>query len=110
MSHPQLEHVALNELPVAVVDFETTGLNAAVDRVVEVAVAHFSGFDPPQVVFSSLVNPDRPIDPRAQAVHGISDAAVAAAPFFGDVAGHLLDCLRGRLISAYNAHSTCDSC
>nr|WP_320132367.1 3'-5' exonuclease [uncultured Holophaga sp.] len=63
----------------AVWDVETTGLNPAVDGVVEVGLAMVARGE---VILraSLLVDPGMPISPEAQAVHGISDLDVAGAP------------------------------
>jgi len=38
--------------------------------------------------FRTLVNPERPIEPGAQAIHGISDLDVANAPTMNEIAEH----------------------
>lgn len=65
---------------VAVIDFETTGLNPAWgDRPTEIAIAIVKNG---QVVerFQSLMNPDRPIPADVTRLTGITDAMVARAP------------------------------
>jgi DNA polymerase III epsilon subunit family exonuclease len=61
-------------------DLETTGLLADIDRVVEVGAVCFDTAGRELGRFESLVNPERPMSPAAQAVHGIGDAALAGAP------------------------------
>lgn len=61
-------------------DFETTGLSARDDRVVEVGAVKFDGEGREIATFQALVNPQRPSNPRALAVHGISDRELALAP------------------------------
>lgn len=63
----------------AVVDVETTGFSPVNDRIVEVACVCVDG---DRIVdrWSTLVNPETPIPPRATGVHGITDAMVAHAP------------------------------
>ncbi len=65
-------------------DFETTDNDAATCGVVEIGAARVVRGE---IVdrFQSLVNPYKPISPKATAVHGYTDAAVAAAPPFHDV-------------------------
>ena len=64
--------------PVRVVDIETTGLDPAVDRIVEIAVV---GVDFEArcytKLFHSLIDPGIPIPPEASAVHHITTAMVA---------------------------------
>lgn len=48
----------------------------------------------------TLLNPERDLGP--QHIHGIAAADVASAPHFADVASHLLNMLRGRVLVAHN--------
>lgn len=98
-----LRDTYLYNLPIAVLDFETTGLSANYERVVQASVVHLTGQTTPYVAFDTLVNPQKKIDPRAEAVHGISNHDVEDAPTFAQVADRLLDSLEGRIIAAYNA-------
>lgn len=65
----------IEETPVAVIDFETTGLTPGYDRVVEVSVVRVDPGERPKLVYDTLVNPARPM--AATEIHGISDADVA---------------------------------
>ena len=74
---------ALNELPVLVLDTETTGLDVANDRVISIGAVRLHGKRIYRgVSFDRLVNPARPIPRRSSAVHGITDAMVRDAPGF----------------------------
>jgi DNA polymerase-3 subunit epsilon len=88
--------------PFAVVDFETTGLDAATERVVEMAVVCFDGG---AIVRTAhwLIDPERPIPPEASAVHGIRDEDVAGKPKFAELLPEILQALEGRVPVAYNA-------
>lgn len=89
-------------LPHAVLDFESTGIDA--DRkAVEVAAVRFEG-GCPVARFSTLLHPGIPIPEAATKVHGINDAMVANAPRLSDVAGDLLRICRGSFPVAYSAH------
>ena len=66
-------------------DVETTGLNPAVDRVVEFAAVRFDGSGRELGQFERLVNPGRPVSPGALAVHGLTDAFLADQPPARDV-------------------------
>ena len=61
-------------------DLETTGLAARRDRVVEIGAVRFRRSGEVTGSFEQLVNPGRPMPAEAQAIHGISDADLAAAP------------------------------
>lgn len=92
-----------HELPLAVIDTETTGKDPARgDRIVEIAVVHF---DRGEVTgrHAMLVNPGIPIPPEAAAVHGIDDNRVKHEPRFEALAPRVLDLLHGRIPVAYNA-------
>lgn len=90
------------ETPVAIVDLETTGLSAGVDRVVEVSVIRIDPGQPPRLVLDTLINPERRV--TATEIHGITDDDVADAPRFGDIAGNLVRTLYGCVLAAYNVY------
>jgi len=90
----------ISQTPIAVLDFETTGLRAGPDRVVEVSVIRIDPGQPPRVVLDTLINPGRRV--AATHIHGITDADVADAPSFADIAKPLLQAISGCLLGAYN--------
>ncbi len=92
----------LANTPIAIIDFETTGLTPGADRVVEVSVVRLDPGKEPRLVFDSLVNPRRRVS--GTEIHGITDADVADAPEFGDVAGDFVNALAGCSIAAYNVY------
>ncbi|MBM3908468.1 MAG: 3'-5' exonuclease [Gemmatimonadetes bacterium] len=94
---------AFEDCRFVVVDVETTGTSHGLgDRVTEVAAVVFEAGEVTDG-FHSLVNPQRPIPPRITALTGISNATVAGAPVFGDVADKLAVVLRNRTFVAHNA-------
>lgn len=91
----------------AFVDLETTGTAAARDAITEVAIVRVDA-DPcasaPSVTeWSTLVDPGVPIPPAIQALTGITDAMVRAAPPFSSVAREVLERTAGALFVAHNA-------
>src|SRR3954470_6521209 len=60
-------------------DLETTGLVAEIDRVVEIGAVRFDASGRELARFERLVDPERPMSPAAQAIHGISDADLAGS-------------------------------
>lgn len=66
-------------------DVETTGTNAASDRIVELAIMLLQ---PDGIVseWHSLINPTLPIHSAASKIHGITDEMVAKSPTFASVA------------------------
>ncbi|MGQ0430737.1 MAG: exonuclease domain-containing protein [Gammaproteobacteria bacterium] len=87
---------------VACVDLETTGGHAVRDRVIEAGVVLL---EDGAVVeeWSTLVNPGVRIPYAIQQFTGISEAMVADAPPFAEVAEALAARLQGRLFVAHNA-------
>src|SRR3989454_6239407 len=94
--------MGLNEAPLAIVDLETTGTHPAHDRVTEIAVLEVNGFEL-AAEWSTLVNPETGIEPGIQALTGISNEMLAAAPRFAALAAELYERLDGRLLIAHNA-------
>ncbi|MDP9000611.1 MAG: 3'-5' exonuclease [Myxococcota bacterium] len=91
-----------SELPIALIDVETTGKDASVDRVVEVGIAIARG----GVLVERrnwLVNPGRPIPKEASDVHKITDDLVQDAPRFETIAREITAMLAGCVPAAYNA-------
>ena len=64
-----------------VIDTETTGLKAyAGDEVISIALIELQGLEPTGRIFTSLVNPQRPIPATSTAIHHLTDADVRDAP------------------------------
>jgi DNA polymerase-3 subunit epsilon/CBS domain-containing protein len=77
-------------LDAVALDTETTGLDARTARLVQIAALPLAaGRMRPEDRFERLVNPGVPIPAATVAVHGITDATVADAPAFGDIAATL---------------------
>jgi DNA polymerase-3 subunit epsilon len=86
---------------VAFVDLETTGTAASADRVTEVAIVRV---DEGRVdEWSTLVNPECSIPAEIQALTGITNAMVGAAPTFGRIADEVAERIAGCVFVAHNA-------
>ncbi len=86
----------------AVIDVETSGLDARVDRVVEFAVVRVDECGHPIDEWTTLVNPGvARVGPSR--IHGITAADVRAAPTFAQVVGELNQRLAGRVLVAHGA-------
>ena len=84
------------------VDLETTGGNAAHDRITEIGIVRVANGVLLEE-WSSLVNPECPISPYIEAFTGISSEMVADAPRFAELADVVLEKLRGAVFIAHNA-------
>ena len=93
----------LTELPLVVVDVETTGGRPPGDRITEIgAVRLLDGRIAAE--WSTLVNPERSIPWFVQRLTGIDQRLVASAPGFADIAGDFLAFLGGATFVAHNVH------
>ena len=90
------------EIPIAVIDFETTGRDPQVDRVIEIGIVVFEGGQISKRE-GLLVDPTIPIPEESRAVHGITDEELEGAPVFGAVLPRVVELLQGKLPVAYNA-------
>jgi len=90
------------DLPIAMLDVETTGKDPATDRIVELGIVRSIGGE---IVAKQtwLINPGRPIPKQATDVHKITDEDVKDAPTFEAVAPDIVEFLRGHIPGAYNA-------
>jgi DNA polymerase III epsilon subunit family exonuclease len=99
---PGYDDVDLIDLPLAVIDFETTGFSATKGRIVEYGFALFKGGKCTTQV-GGFLNPGMEIPEEAQKVHGITDEDVKHAPSFLDVVSLFVNVLDDRVPVAYNA-------
>lgn len=87
--------------PIAFFDIESTGINSANDRIIDLAVVKLMP-DGSRETFSWRLNPGIPIPKSATAIHGISDADVANSPSFSDKAAEILACFEGCDLAGFN--------
>ncbi len=93
----------LKDIPIAIVDVETTGLSPRYgDRVCEIAVIRRDA-DNSVRRFVSLVDPQRPISAGAFAVNGITPEMLKGAPRFCAIIPDLEAMLAGAVFVAHNA-------
>lgn len=85
----------------AVLDIESTGVNIARDRIVQVAVVQV---DEGKVKLraSWYIYPERPVGEAAN-IHGITDERLASAATFSEVARDILSVIGDRVVVGYNA-------
>lgn len=89
--------------PLVFFDLETTGLNLASDRIVE--ISYHKIFPNGSSEGKTLrINPQMHIAEEATAVHGIHDEDVADCPTFKQVASQIADAFRGCDLAGYNSN------
>lgn len=88
--------------PLVFFDLETTGINIAKDRIVELSFlkVHPNG---KEEIRSRRINPEMPIPAEATAIHGITDEDVKDCPTFRQVAKSLADHLEGCDLAGFNS-------
>src|SRR6187399_2986987 len=89
--------------PLAFIDLETTGINLATDRIIEIAIIKVLP-DGKRSIKRKLINPRMPIPKQSSDVHGITDEMIKDAPAFKDVAHELKQMLDGCDIAGYNSN------
>jgi len=97
--------------PLVIFDLETTGVNIAKDRIVELAVVKIN---PDGTVITKpeksgsehryLINPEMPIPAESSAVHGIFDEDVKDAKTFRQIAKGLFKFLHGCDLGGFNSN------
>ena len=87
----------------AIVDIETTGGHASANSITEIAIYVHDG---DRVVrhFKSLVNPQQKIPLYITALTGISNAMVASAPSFEEIASEVYDLLSDNIFIAHSVN------
>jgi DNA polymerase III subunit epsilon len=87
-----------------VFDTETTGLDFAEDRVIEIGGIELWNHIPTGKSFHHFIRPGgRKVHPEALAIHGISDAMLADKPLFGEVAADIRTFFADARLIAHNA-------
>lgn len=89
--------------PLAFIDLETTGVNVASDRIVEIAIVKLHPDDTIEK-HCFKVNPQVPIPPETSLIHGIYDADVADEPTFEQLAKKLFKLLFDCDLAGYNSN------
>ncbi|WP_421920230.1 exonuclease domain-containing protein [Marinifilum sp.] len=89
--------------PIAFIDLETTGINVAKDRIVEICIVKVSP-NGDEDVKTYRVNPEMPIPAHASAVHGIKDEDVKDEPTFKELGKIITKYLEGCDLAGYNSN------
>ena len=92
----------IENLPLVIFDFETTGLNVKNDRIIEIGAVKFQNRK--EVArYSTFVNPGRPLSSEITQITGITNDMLKDAPPMEHVLGEFHDLFRGCLGIAHNA-------
>ncbi|GAB7086783.1 3'-5' exonuclease [Marinifilum fragile] len=89
--------------PIAFIDLETTGINVAKDRIVEICIVKVSP-NGDEEVKTYRVNPEMHIPAHASAVHGIKDEDVKDEPTFKELGKNIAKYLEGCDLAGYNSN------
>ncbi len=89
--------------PIAFFDLETTGVNVASDRIVEISILKIL-VDGTKEIKTKRINPTIPIPKQASEIHGIYDKDVVNEPTFKSIAKSLAEFLEGCDFGGYNSN------
>ena len=89
--------------PLAFIDLETTGVNLATDRIVEIAIVKVLP-DGTHQIKRKLINPQMPIPASSTNIHGITDEMVKDAPSFKQVANEMRQFIDNCDLAGYNSN------
>ncbi|MFW6268055.1 MAG: exonuclease domain-containing protein [Marinilabiliaceae bacterium] len=89
--------------PIVFFDLETTGINIAADRIVEISILKINP-DGTEEIKTMRINPEMPIPKKSSDIHGIKDEDVADSPTFKEVARELASFMEGCDIAGYNSN------
>lgn len=89
--------------PIIFFDLETTGVDTARDRIVEISMIKIMP-DGEEITRTRRLNPGMPIPPEATAVHGITDDDVRDCPTFAQVAKSLAQFIQGCDFGGFNSN------
>lgn len=89
--------------PIAFIDLETTGVNLANDRIVEIAIVKMMP-DGSRQTKRKLLNPGMPIPQESIDIHGITNEMVKDAPSFKSVANELKQYIDNCDLGGYNSN------
>lgn len=89
--------------PLVFLDLETTGINIATDRIIEIALLKIlpGGAEESREL---RINPEMPIPPQSSKIHGIYDEDVKNAPTFKEVARSLAKFIEGCDLAGFNSN------
>lgn len=97
-----LSALPLHSLPAIVADTETTGLDTAADRIIEIAAVRVHNGAVSDGRFSELVQPGQPVPAKSTEIHGIRDADLVQAETFPAVMARFAAWAGGDVLIGYS--------
>ena len=89
--------------PIIFFDLETTGINIAKDRIVEISILKvFPNGNKESKTW--LVNPEMEIPKEASDIHGITNERVVTEPTFKELASQVSDLIKGCDLAGFNSN------
>lgn len=89
--------------PLVFFDLETTGIDIAKDRIVEISLVKVMP-NGEEIVKTRRINPGMPIPPESTAIHGITDEDVKDCPKFKEIAKSLAAQIEGCDLAGFNSN------
>ena len=89
--------------PICIFDLETTGINTAKDRIVEMSIIRVEP-DGTEILKTWRVNPEMPIPLEASKVHGIYDDDVKDEPTFKEIAHEVFEMIQDADLAGFNSN------
>ena len=89
--------------PLAIIDLETTGVNVATDKIIEIAIVKLLP-DGTTLNKRKFINPQIPIPKPSSDVHGITNEMVKDAPVFKQIANEIKQFLDNCDLGGYNSN------
>nr|HOP63918.1 3'-5' exonuclease [Spirochaetota bacterium] len=91
----------LSSVNFCAIDLETTGVNPAFNKIIEIGAAKFR-LDGAVETFHTLVNPGVSIPETVIRIHGITDSMVASAPVIEDIIDSFHDFIEDSVLVIQN--------
>lgn len=97
----KIESIPFEEAEYCVFDFETTGVSARSDKVIEIGMARIKKGKIVET-FSSYINPGRPVPYYITTITGITNSDVEDAPYFEEVYPKIKEFMSDSVLVAHN--------
>lgn len=98
----------LRKAKFAVVDLETTGLNPKKDEILSIAIVPMTGLTIEIGKSKYFLLKPRKFRVESVTFHGLNPNALKSAPTFEEIAGEILDSLKGRVVVGHSVNFDCN--